>query len=468
MKTVIHWFRRDLRVTDNVALSEAARRAETVIPFFIFEDAFRTGPDVGAARLAFLLQSVESLRKNLAELGHPLVIRCGKSEEVLPQLCKDVGAQVVFANKRYEPYAQKRDERIVGILNAAGFGFELFKDAVVWEETEILTQAGKPYTVFTPYSRAWKAKTIPPPKPKFKTFNIQHSTPNLHCDPLPAATDEIGYPLTQTIPPGGERAALELLRKFMAGPVYEYGAARNFPARDGGSNLSPHLRAGTIGIRTILAELKKAREKATPVQQASCDVFLNELIWREFYLQVLHNFPHVTKGAFRPEYDALKWSDNQEHFAAWCEGRTGYPIVDAAMRCLNATGTMHNRLRMIVAMFLTKDLLIHWQWGERYFMRQLVDGDMAANNGGWQWSAGTGTDAAPYFRIFNPVSQGEKFDAEGKFVRHWLPELAPLPDDLIHQPWENPLLWSRTKYPQRIVLHEEQRPKCLAMFKAVK
>ncbi len=489
VKTIVHWFRRDLRVSDNVALSEAAKRAETVIPVFIFEDAFRTGPDVGAARLAFLLQSVESLRKNLAELGHTLVVRCGKSEEILPALCKEIGAQAVFTNKRYEPYVQRRDERLVGILNAAGYGFELFKDAVVWEETEILTQAGKPYTVFTPYSKAWKTKLVPLPKGKFKKSNIQPSTSNLQCDALPANTEEIGYPLTQTIPPGGERAALELLRQFMAGPVYEYGTNRNFPAVAGGSRLSPHLRAGTIGIRTILAELKTAREKisfagdgvtslknktsqslptSAAASAASCDVFLSELIWREFYLQVLHNFPHVTKGAFRPDYDQLAWSENQEHFVAWCEGRTGYPIVDAAMRCLNATGTMHNRLRMIVAMFLTKDLLISWQWGERYFMKQLVDGDLAANNGGWQWSAGTGTDAAPYFRIFNPVSQGEKFDAEGTFVRRWIPELAALPDDLIHQPWENPLLLSKSKYPPRIVLHEVQRGKCLAMFKAVK
>jgi deoxyribodipyrimidine photo-lyase len=474
VKTVIHWFRRDLRISDNTALSEAARRAEKVVPVFIFEDAFRTGPDVGAARLAFLLQSVESLRKNLLELGHPLVIRCGKSEEILPQLCREAGAQAVFANKRYEPYEQRRDERITGILNAAGFGCELFKDAVVWEETEILTQAGKPYTVFTPYSKAWKAKAIPPPKPKFRSRKPEARSQNLRSDVLPADTNELGHPLTQTIPPGGERVALELLRRFMAGPVHEYGANRNFPAVDGTSNLSPHLRAGTIGIRTVLAELKKAREKMPrpqtpdPRLESGCDAFLNELIWREFYLQVLHNFPNVTRGAFRSEYDALKWSENQEHFAAWREGRTGYPIVDAAMRCLNATGTMHNRLRMIVAMFLTKDLLIHWRWGERYFMKQLVDGDMAANNGGWQWSAGTGTDAAPYFRIFNPVSQGEKFDAEGLFVRRWIPELQDMSDDLIHQPWQNPLRLSRSKYPQRIVLHEEQRPKCLAMFKAVK
>ena len=468
MKTVVHWFRRDLRVSDNVALTEAAKRSENVIPLFIFEDAFRTGPDVGAARLAFLLQSVESLRKNLAELGHTLVIRCGKSAEILPQFAKETGAQAVFANKRYEPYTQRRDEHITHALLNAGVGFELFKDAVIWEEQEILTQQGKPYTVFTPYSKAWKAKSIPLPRPRLKTSNIQHSMLNIQSDLLPQLADECGYPLTQRIPAGGERAARELLQKFMAGPVFEYGANRNFPAVDGGSNLSPHLRAGTIGIRTILAELSKARAKATPAQAPNCDVFLNELIWREFYMQVLHNFPHVTKGAFRPEYDKLQWSENKEHFAAWCEGRTGFPIVDAAMRCLNATGTMHNRLRMIVAMFLTKDLLIHWQWGERYFMKQLVDGDLAANNGGWQWSAGTGTDAAPYFRIFNPVSQGEKFDGEGKFVRRWIPELKDFPDDLIHQPWENPLLLAKPKYPPRVVLHEEQRAKCLAMFKVVK
>ena len=466
MKTVIHWFRRDLRVSDNVALTAAVRRAEHVIPVFIFEDAFRSGPDVGAARLAFLLQAVESLRKNLAELGYSLVVRNGKSAELLPKLCAEFGAQAVFANKRYEPYARRRDEQITGTLLAAGFGFELFKDAVVWEELEVLTQAGKPFTVFTPYSRAWKTRPIPAPQPRLP--KNAGRAPAFNSDPLPVSPAEIGIPLTQTVPPGGERAALELLHRFMAGPVYDYGAKRNFPAVDGTSSLSPHLRAGTMGIRTILAELARARARATTTQASGCDVFLSELIWREFYLQVLHNFPHVTKGAFRPEYDRLAWSDNQAHFAVWCEGRTGYPIVDAAMRCLNATGTMHNRLRMIVAMFLTKDLLIHWQWGERYFMKQLVDGDMAANNGGWQWSAGTGTDAAPYFRIFNPVSQGEKFDPQGEFVRRWVPELAGFPADTIHQPWENPLRLTRSNYPARVVLHEEQRGQCLAMFKAVK
>lgn len=470
MKRVIHWFRRDLRISDNTALSEAVRRAEHVFPVFILEDAFRPGPDMGATRLAFLLNSLEALRKNLAELGYQLIVRSGESPKVLPKLCAELGAEAVFANKRYEPCAEARDQRVFNALNAAGIGLELFKDAVLWEEREILTQAGKPFTVYTPYSKAWKLKPVSAPRGRLHMLsNPQRPTPKLQSDPLSGDLAELKNVLEQTTIPAGERAALERLRIFMRGPVYEYGANRNLPAVDGTSLLSPHLRCGTIGIRTILAALNKAREAATtPAQRQSCEVFLNELIWREFYLQVLHNFPHVTKGAFRPEYDQLRWSDKREHFDAWCAGMTGYPIVDAAMRGLKATGNMHNRLRMIVAMFLTKDLLINWQWGERYFMQQLVDGDLAANNGGWQWSAGTGTDAAPYFRIFNPVSQGEKFDPQGEFVRRYVPELASLPDDFIHRPWEQPLSLRGTSYPPRIVRHEEQRPKCLAMFGAVK
>ncbi len=466
MKTVIHWFRRDLRVRDNVALTEACRKAAQVIPVFIFEDAFHSGPDVGAARLAFLLQSVEALRKNLAVLGYSLVVRRGKSEVLLPQLCKECAAQAVFANKRYEPYAQHRDERIHASLLSAGFGFELFKDAVAWEESEILNQQGKPYTVFTPYSKAWKMRPIPAPKPALPPFHGPF--PRLESHAMPADTESVGHSLRQSLPPSGERAASELLRRFMDGPVYQYGKRRDFPALAGTSGFSPHLRAGTLGVRTILCALAKARMQADAEGRAGCDVFLNELIWREFYLQVLYHFPHVTKGAFRPQYDLLKWSSNRDHFDAWCNGVTGYPIVDAAMRCLNATGTMHNRLRMITAMFLTKDLMLNWQWGERYFMKQLVDGDMAANNGGWQWSAGTGTDAAPYFRIFNPSSQSEKFDPKGDFIREWIPELSSAPMEMIHAPWETPVLLAKFKYPQPIVAHDIQREKCLEMFKAVK
>jgi deoxyribodipyrimidine photo-lyase len=466
VKCVIHWFRRDLRVSDNTALAEAARRAGHVVPVFVLEDAFRTGPDVGPARLAFLLQSLESLRKNLAALGYPLVIRRGRPEVELPKLASELGAEAVFCNRRSEPYAHARDNRVFNALNAARVGFEVFKDAVIWEEREVLTQSGNPFTVFTPYARAWKAKKPPAPRPRLTAARKPFL--KVASEPLPTDPAELGHPLKQTVFEAGERAALKTLDAFLSGPVFDYAEARNHPAIDGTSKLSAHLRAGTIGIRMILDRLAAARDKAAPAGKASCDVFLSELIWREFYQQILVNFPHVMKGAFRPEYDDLAWSDHREHFEAWCPGMTGYPIIDAAMRCLNATGWMHNRLRMIVAMFLTKDLLLNWQWGERYFMRQLVDGDLAANNGGWQWSAGTGTDAAPYFRIFNPVSQGEKFDAGGRFVRQWVPELADVPDEFVHQPWKNPSLLAGRGYPERIVRHEEQRERCLTIYKKVK
>ncbi|HEY1172919.1 MAG TPA: deoxyribodipyrimidine photo-lyase [Verrucomicrobiae bacterium] len=465
VKRVIHWFRRDLRVSDNTALSEAARQAEIIIPVFILEDAFKTGPDVGAARAAFLLHSVDSLRKNLEHLGYPLIIRCGKSIELIPLLAKELKAEAVFCNARYEPYADARDEKIATALSKVNIPFRIFKDAVVWERKEILTKTGNPYTVFTPYSKAWKAFPVPAPRPKLKASTQKF--PDIKSDRLPLDPNEFGFPLSQTIGAAGERAALERLKHFLQHSVHRYAEQRNYPAVDGTSQLSPHLRCGTIGIRTILAELAKRKTSATADEAKNCDVFLSELIWREFYTQILANFPHVSKGAFRPEYDNLKWSDNKSHFKAWCDGMTGFPIVDAAMRCLNTTGNMHNRLRMIVAMFLTKDLMINWQRGERYFMQQLVDGDKAANNGGWQWSAGTGTDAAPYFRIFNPVSQGEKFDPNGDFVRQWIPELKTLPSAVIHQPWEYPL-FAKTGYVKRIIDHSEQREKCLAMFKAVK
>lgn len=462
MKVAVHWFRRDLRISDNTALAEAARRAERVVPVFIAEDALRTGPDVGAARLAFLLQSLEALRQNLAALGRRLEIRQGRSEIEIPKLCREFGAEAVFANKRYEPYAQARDEKVFNALNEMGIGFELFKDAVIWEESEVLTQAGRPFTVFTPYAKAWNARRIPAPRPRLGRARHAESG----GDPVGTDPGVFGHRLEQTLPPAGERPAATLLRKFMRGAVYKYAAKRDFPAAEGTSQLSAHLRCGTVGIRTVLAALARARSDAPDAaSRKSCDVFLNELVWREFYLQVLHNFPHVMKGAFRPEYNRLRWSENRDHFAAWCEGRTGYPIVDASMRCLNATGWMHNRLRMITAMFLTKGLLLPWQWGERYFMQKLVDGDLAANNGGWQWCAGTGTDAAPYFRIFNPVSQGEKFDPTGEFVRTWVPELAATPNEFVHQPWKANRM---TGYPGRIVIHEEQRAKCLSMFEEIR
>jgi deoxyribodipyrimidine photo-lyase len=465
VKRVIHWFRRDLRLHDNTALSDACRQAEHVVPVFIFEDAFRTGPDVGAARLLFLLRALAELNESLRNIGSQLTIRFGKSEIEIPKLARELKAEAVFCNSRYEPYSQQRDARVFNALNALGIGFEPFKDAVAWHEQEILTQAGKPFTIFTPYARAWKSRKPPLPRPGPDQKKLLVKEP-IRSDALPADSASFGFPCSQSIFVAGEQAALKQLDDFLRIGILAYATARDRADLEGTSQLSAHLRAGTIGIRTVIAHLSAARCKATAAAQKSFDVFLNELIWREFYLQVLHNHPHVMRGAFRPAYDALEWSDNDQHFRAWCEGQTGYPIIDAAMRCLNATGWMHNRLRMIVAMFLTKDLLINWQRGERYFMQQLVDGDLAANNGGWQWSAGTGTDAAPYFRIFNPTTQATKCDPSGAFVRRWIPELASVPDDSIHEPWNEPLL--APKYPRRIVLHEEQRPKALAMFAKIK
>jgi deoxyribodipyrimidine photo-lyase len=456
MKLAIHWFRRDLRISDNTALHHASKRAERVLPVFILEDALRTGPDVGAARLAFLFKSLEVLREQLHRLGYPLIVRAGKSEIEIPKLCAETGAEAVFANKRYEPYAVARDGRVFRALNAAGTGFELFKDAVIWEEQELLTQSGKPYTVFTPYSKAWKVRRIPPPLGPLPKNTKRF--PEICSLPIPTDPDEVGHPLTQAIPAAGEENAKRVLTKFILSGLANYKTNRDFPALDGTSQLSPHLRAGTIGIRTILAEIKKAR--------AADETFLNELIWREFFLQILANFPHVMRGSMRREFDGLEWENDESRFAAWKAGQTGYPIVDAAMRCLNTTGWMHNRLRMTVAMFLTKDLLISWQWGERYFMQQLVDGDMAANNGGWQWSAGTGADAAPYFRIFNPVSQSQRYDPDATFIKRWIPELADAPASLCHEAWLEPL--STRGYAQRIVVHEEQRAKCLALYQAAK
>ena len=462
MKTVIHWFRRDLRVSDNTALHEAWERSETLVPVFIWDDAILRSPDVGPARVAFLLRSLEALARNLESLGHRLIVRRGEPAEQLVLLARQVGASGVFTNRDYEPYAVRRDRKVAEALYATGVPFESFKDSVVAEGREVLTGAKQPYTVFTPYSKAWRSRPIPVPIPRIGAAKRPIPTA-IESLPLPSDPSDLGHVVSQDLFPAGEHAAQQALKAFLADGVAGYDTGRNIPSLPSGtSRLSPHLRFGTLNIRTILSKLPSV------AGGAGVRTWETELIWREFYVQILANFPHVAGGCFRPEYDRLEWSGTDEQFQAWCTGHTGFPIVDAAMRCLNATGWMHNRLRMIVSMFLTKDLLISWQRGERYFMCQLVDGDLAANNGGWQWSAGTGTDAAPYFRIFNPVSQGEKFDPEGSFVRQWVPELRDVPADRVHRPWENPLLLGRSGYPTPIVDHARQRERCLAMFKAVR
>jgi deoxyribodipyrimidine photo-lyase len=464
MKCVLHWFRRDLRVHDNTALCIATEKAETVIPVFIFEEALRTGRDVGAARLAFLIDSIRELETSLLQLGYPLVIRHGRSEVEVPKLASELNAEAVFCNKRYEPYAQQRDRRVEDALSSIGVGFEQFKDAVIFEEREILTKTGAPYTVFTPYSKTWLEKFR---LKDLRTLEKQASLKlNLRSDEIPEGPEKFGQSLRHPRLLAGETEARGRFHKFLETAIASYQSGRDLAGIDGTSRLSAHLRAGTISIRHVIAQVHQKQASLNASGQKSCETFLKELIWREFYLQILHNFPHVMRGSFRPEYDRLEWSNNPHHLRHWQQGTTGYPIVDAAMRCLNQTGWMHNRLRMIVAMFLTKDLLINWQEGESYFMHRLVDGDMAANNGGWQWSAGTGTDAAPYFRIFNPVSQSKKVDPQGTFIRRWIPELASIDSKFIHTPWDLPT--PPKHYSPRIVIHEEQRPKALAIYEKLK
>ena len=440
---VIVWFRRDLRISDNTALHRAASEGAPVVPVFIFDPAILSALDVGVRRPAYLHACLESLSANLQSIGNHLIVRKGKPEVELLALAKEVGAKKIFYSKDVEPYSRKRDEKVDRVAREHGIETVPCDDLLIHPPGKVQRAAGGPYTVFTPFSRAWLL--FPPrdplPRPKQLTPAKVGKTGAI---PPP---DRFGLAACDIpLPPAGEKAALDALRLFAAKNLRHYAEKRNYPLADSTSRLSAHLRFGTISPRTVLAEARRVRAE-DPKRRQEVDVFIGELIWRDFYKQILWEFPHVANGSFRPEYDRVEWENDREKFALWCEGRTGFPIVDAAMRQLNQTGWMHNRLRMIVASFLTKDLLISWQWGERYFMEKLFDGDMAANNGGWQWAAGTGTDAQPYFRIFNPSSQAEKFDPEGKFIAQYVPEA-----DLL-------------TYPAPMVDHAKQRVRALEMYK---
>ncbi len=461
MQTVLHWFRRDLRLTDNTALARAAADGERLLPVFVIDDALLARADTGAPRVAFLLACLRTLADSLAAAGSRLLVLRGAPERELPRLARMLDAVAIHWNKDYEPYARERDARVATALRAVGVASHAWKDHVLFEEAEILTAAGTPFTVFGPYARAWSRRRPAPPSPRTR------------LPPAPAAGDgaalpspeALGFAATGALPEPGERAARRRLRRFIDTRLAAYDAARNLLAEAGTSELSPYLRFGVLSIRTAYAAVAGR-------STAGARAWRNELAWRDFYCQILFHHPNVEREAFRPALRNLPWSGSAAHFDAWCRGETGYPIVDAAMRQLNASAWMHNRARMIVAAFLTKDLLVDWRRGERYFMQRLVDGDLAANNGGWQWSASTGTDAQPFFRLFNPSTQGERFDRDGAYVRRWVPELARVPVHWIHRPWEMPgvdargagVVLGRT-YPDRIVRHEEQRPKALALYR---
>ncbi len=432
----LFWFRRDLRLDDNAGLYHALRSGLPVLPIFIFDKTIldRLG-DPADARVTFIHDAVSELHAELGKLGSTLVVRHGEPLAVMDDLLKAYTIGAVYSNRDYESSAIARDQAVADRLTSHGIPLHSYKDQVIFEGDEVTKDDGKPYTVFTPYSKKWRTRLDSrlaadgqrfffQGYPTEKYFAHFHQTPSAMLPSL----KEIGF----------ERSKIELPSKTVAsGLIKNYDQTRDFPALPGTSRLGIHFRFGTISIRA------KA-QKANALNQT----FLNELIWRDFYSQILQHFPHVAKGPFKPQYARIKWRNDPAEFKAWCEGRTGYPIVDAGMRELNATGFMHNRVRMIVASFLSKHLLIDWTWGEAYFAEKLLDFDLASNNGGWQWAAGCGTDAAPYFRIFSPDAQQARFDGKLAYTRHWVPELGT------------------PAYPKPIVDHKMARERCLVVYKA--
>ncbi len=481
MTPVVHWFRRDLRLFDNTALAAAAHESNgNVVPLFVLDDRLidPAGRFTGAARIRFLLQSLRVLDQSLREQGSALVLRWGDPRQQVPQVAHECGARAVYWNRDYSPYARARDNAVVQALAAAGCASKQFKDAVLYETDEILTKGDTPYTVYTPYARQWRQRVA-------SSQLVWQESPDLR---LPAADLPAGQPVpqledlglhsSQQALPGGEHEGQRLLQTFTdlrrAHAIGAYQDERDTLVLPATSRLSAHLHLGTVSPRACVHAALDVAQRNDEAREGA-QAWVGELAWREFYIQILYHFPHVLRGAFKQQYNALRWENDEALFAAWCEGRTGYPVVDAAMRQLNREAWMHNRARMIVASFLTKDLLIDWRWGEHYFMRQLVDGDLAANNGGWQWAAGTGTDAQPYFRIFNPTSQGNKFDPQGAYVRQYIPELAAVPERFIHEPWKMPADLQRQcgvvvgrDYPAPVVDHAVQRQRALDLYKTAR
>jgi deoxyribodipyrimidine photo-lyase len=481
------WFRRDLRAHDNAALFRVLQACREVHCAFIFDRAILDPLPRRDRRVEFIRESLVELDQDLRDCaqrpGAGLMVGHGMAADEIPRLARELGVHAVFTNHDYEPQAIARDDAVREALRRDGIAFHTFKDQAIFERREVLTRTGTPYSVFTPYKAAWLAALD---DSDLKPYPVQAAAAALAELPAPLRRPpptlgalgfepsnfrDLGIPAGSS---GGRRLFDEFTRR-----VADYHRTRDFPAIKGPSYLGVHLRFGTVSIR----ELARRAHSWAQAGNAGAATWLSELIWRDFYFQVLANFPHVaaldgTGHSFKPAYDAIEWEEGTRAemlFAAWSEGRTGYPLVDAAMAQINQTGYMHNRLRMVVASFLTKDLGIDWRRGERYFARQLNDYDLAANNGGWQWAASSGCDAQPYFRIFNPVSQSRRFDPEGKFIVRYLPQLAALPPRALHEPWTaGPLeraaagVQLGANYPAPIVQHDEARRRTLQRYAVVR
>ena len=459
------WFRRDLRDHDHAALAAALAEARQVYCAFVFDsEILEALPAKHDRRVHFIHASLHELDTALRARGGGLIVRHGRATEEIPALARELGVATVFANRDYEPAAKARDARVAEQLQADGIDFHSSKDQAIFDGDEVLTQAGKPFSVFTPYKNAWLKRLTTADYAAWPSGGALAATTLAGIPELA----QIGFAATDLAELGiqpGMSGAKVLWADFAHGRIEHYASRRDFPAIKGVSYLSVHLRFGTLSIRELVRHALAAK----------ADAWLNELIWRDFYFMILDHFPHVVGHAFKPEYDAIRWAERPEAFAAWCAGRTGYPLVDAAMRQLNHCGWMHNRLRMVVASFLTKDLGLDWRLGERYFAEQLNDFDLSANNGGWQWAASTGCDAQPYFRIFNPITQSEKFDPEGRFIRRYVPELAGVLTKKIHAPWQMGRVEQEAlgvligrDYPAPIVDHASAREETLARYGILK
>jgi deoxyribodipyrimidine photo-lyase len=474
----IVWFRRDLRLNDHVALERAARESGCVVCAFVLDPPLLRGDRVSPAIVSFFFDSLAEMRADLRERASDLVLLEGDFTTELRALAKRVGAEALYFNLDYEPVAIERDERVAAALRADGLTVRATLDHVYRGAGDARKLDGSPYTVFTPYKRKWLERAErDPQEPVASLAALAHKLAPRALLGEPKAVpapESYGHERSALFPAGGERRGRALLDDFIATRAAAYAGERNFPAVPGTSQLSPHLRAGTVGIRTCVHAIREALGRAAQRSKTGFETWLSELIWRDFYQQILANFPRVAEHPFDERANALKYRTSPADWEAWCAGRTGYPIVDAAMIQLNETGWMHNRLRMIVASFLTKDLLLDYRLGERYFEQRLADGDKAANNGGWQWSASTGTDAAPYFRVFNPLLQSKKFDPAGDFIRSQIPALAKLSGEALHAPWTLAPLEAQAlgfrlgrDYPEPIVDHAAARDRALAMYSPV-
>ncbi|WP_440959824.1 cryptochrome/photolyase family protein [Oceanicaulis sp. LC35] len=470
---VIVWFRQDLRLADNPALQAAAATGSPVIPVYILDDEAPGAWKPGGASRWWLHHSLKSLADDISRLGGRLVFLDGAAKPCLEALISETGAQAVFWNRLYEPWARKRDEAIKSALNDSAIKARSFNGSLIVEPWDIATKTGNPYKVFTPFWKSLKAEHSPaeptgrPDHLRFHDVNAGVCLDDLAL--LPTKPDWAGGMRASWTP--GEAAAHGRLGQFLKDAVTDYSDRRNFPGEHGTSRLSPHLHFGEISPRQVWHAVKTSDH----AQTQGADTYLSEIAWREFSYNLLYHFPDLPEANFQPKFDGFEWDENPDALKAWQKGQTGYPIVDAGMRELWATGWMHNRVRMIVASFLIKDLFIHWRDGEDWFWDTLVDADLASNAASWQWTAGSGADAAPYFRVFNPVGQSEKFDPKGNYLRKWIPELAELPDKVIHAPWTaDPSVLSRAgvtlgeTYPKPIVDHGEARQRALAAFEKIK